>query len=234
MGILGQGRPGGRGDQAKGAWRLESLGIHFKHFQVPGAALGAGSAEGRRQRRFHRGAWVQEFPAWFVSGTCLQWGLIHPQHLLYPPAVTASPAGPLRTSDWVVLNCSFSRPEFPASVQWFRGPGRAPVQKSPHHHLEGSFLFLPRVSRADSGLWGCILTYSDGFRVSSTYDLTVLGNAARLPSHWTARPLLPSPPLPLTCGSPKKVLRSRTPPLLILDLAVRCPPFSLFAAFSRG
>lgn len=50
MGILGQGRPGEREDQAKFTWRLESLGIHFKHFQVPGTELGAGSAAGRRQR----------------------------------------------------------------------------------------------------------------------------------------------------------------------------------------
>ncbi|XP_028006201.2 lymphocyte activation gene 3 protein [Eptesicus fuscus] len=98
-------------------------------------------------------------------------------------SMTASPGGPLRTSDWVVLNCSFSRPDFPASVQWFRGPGRVPVHKSPHHHLDGSFLFLPRVSRVDSGLWGCILTYGDGFSVSSTYSLTVLD---------------PEPPVPLT------------------------------------
>ncbi|XP_024434794.2 lymphocyte activation gene 3 protein [Desmodus rotundus] len=97
--------------------------------------------------------------------------------------VTASPPGSLRTSDWVVLNCSFSRPDLPASVHWFRGPGRVPIQESPHHHLVGSFLFLPQVSPLDSGPWGCILTYKDGFNVSSIYNLTVLG---------------PEPPVPLT------------------------------------
>lgn len=113
--------------------------------------------------------------------------------LLYPCAVTASPQGPLRTSDWVVLNCSFSRPDFPASVRWFRGPGRVPVQKSPHHHLDGSFLFLPKVSPVDSGLWGCILTYRDGFSVSSTYNLTVLGNSSSPPALVTTMPCCPLP-----------------------------------------
>ncbi|XP_054430729.1 lymphocyte activation gene 3 protein-like [Pteronotus mesoamericanus] len=97
--------------------------------------------------------------------------------------VTASPPGSVRASDWVVLNCSFSRPDVPASVHWFRGPGRVPIQESPHHHLVGSFLFLPQVSPSDSGPWGCILAYRDGFNVSSTYSLTVLA---------------PEPPIPLT------------------------------------
>ncbi|XP_036312676.1 lymphocyte activation gene 3 protein [Pipistrellus kuhlii] len=130
-------------------------------------------------------------------------------------SMTASPPGPLRTSDWVVLNCSFSRPEFPASVQWFRGPDRAPVQKSPHHHLEGSFLFLPRVSGADSGLWGCILTYSDGFRVSSTYNLTVLDPEPPGPLTLYAgagsRVELPCP-LPPGVGTPSSLTAKWAPP----------------------
>ncbi|XP_004438888.1 PREDICTED: lymphocyte activation gene 3 protein [Ceratotherium simum simum] len=96
-------------------------------------------------------------------------------------SMTASPPGPLRTLDWVILNCSFSRPDLPASVHWFRGPGRVPVQESPHHHFAGSFLFLPQVSPLDSGSWGCILTYRDGFNVSITYILTVLGLEPSVP-----------------------------------------------------
>ncbi|XP_007935312.1 lymphocyte activation gene 3 protein [Orycteropus afer afer] len=90
-------------------------------------------------------------------------------------SMTASTPGPLRTSESVILNCSFSRPELPASVRWFRGWAQVPVQKSPQHHLVGSFLFLPQVSPSDSGPWGCILTYRDGFNVSITYNLSVLG-----------------------------------------------------------
>lgn len=96
-------------------------------------------------------------------------------------AVTAMPPGPLWTSSWVILNCSFSRPDSPASVHWFRGRGRVPVQESPHHHLAGNFLFLPQVSPLDSGAWGCILTYRDGFNVSITYNLTVLGLEPAVP-----------------------------------------------------
>ncbi|XP_045410422.1 lymphocyte activation gene 3 protein isoform X1 [Lemur catta] len=90
-------------------------------------------------------------------------------------SMTASPPGSLRTSNWVILNCSFSRPDRPTSVHWFRGQDRVPVQKSGHHHLAESFLFLPQVSPLDSGPWGCILTYRDGFNVSIMYNLTVLG-----------------------------------------------------------
>uniref|UniRef100_A0A8D2JP95 Lymphocyte activation gene 3 protein n=1 Tax=Sciurus vulgaris TaxID=55149 RepID=A0A8D2JP95_SCIVU len=90
-------------------------------------------------------------------------------------SMTASPKGSLRTSDWVILNCSFSRPDRPASVRWFRGQSQVPVQKSTHHHLAESFLFLPQVSPLDSGTWGCIITYNDGFNVSIMYNLTVLG-----------------------------------------------------------
>lgn len=90
-------------------------------------------------------------------------------------SMTASPPRALRISDWVVLNCSFSRPDRPASVHWFRGQGRIPVPKSPQHYFAESFLFLPEVSRLDSGPWGCVLTYADGFNVSITYNLTVLG-----------------------------------------------------------
>uniref|UniRef100_A0A8C3VWB4 Lymphocyte activation gene 3 protein n=1 Tax=Catagonus wagneri TaxID=51154 RepID=A0A8C3VWB4_9CETA len=96
-------------------------------------------------------------------------------------AVTASPPGSLWTSHSVILNCSFSRPDFPVSVHWFRGPGRVPVQESPHRHLVGNFLFLPQVSPLDSGTWGCIITYGDGFNVSITYNLTVLGLQPRVP-----------------------------------------------------
>uniref|UniRef100_G1T0T9 Lymphocyte activation gene 3 protein n=1 Tax=Oryctolagus cuniculus TaxID=9986 RepID=G1T0T9_RABIT len=90
-------------------------------------------------------------------------------------SMTASPPRSLRTSDWVVLNCSFSRPDHPASVRWFRGQARVPVHKSPLHYWAESLLFLPRVSPLDSGPWGCILTYRDGFNVSISYNLTVLG-----------------------------------------------------------
>ena len=127
--------------------------------------------------------------------------------LLHPWAVTASPPGSLRTSDWVVLNCSFSRPDLPASVHWFRGPGRVPIQESPHHHLVGSFLFLPQVSPLDSGPWGCILTYRDGFNVSNIYNLTVLGNfSSAFTLHHNA--FLPPCHLPPTYRSPKQGLCS--------------------------
>ncbi|XP_032110514.1 lymphocyte activation gene 3 protein isoform X1 [Sapajus apella] len=117
-------------------------------------------------------------------------------------SMTASPAGSLRTSDWVILNCSFSRPDRPASVQWFRGggQGRVPVQESPHHHLAESFLFLPQVSPMDSGPWGCTLTYRDGFNVSIVYNLTVLG-------------LEPPTPLIVYAGAGSRVeLPCRLPP----------------------
>ncbi|XP_021103757.1 lymphocyte activation gene 3 protein isoform X1 [Heterocephalus glaber] len=90
-------------------------------------------------------------------------------------SMAASPAGPLRTADWVILNCSFSRPDRPASVHWFRGPGRVPVQESAHHHLAEGFLFLPQVSPVDSGMWGCVLTYRDGFEARISHNLTVRG-----------------------------------------------------------
>ncbi|CAO2606588.1 Lymphocyte activation gene 3 protein, partial [Lemmus lemmus] len=90
-------------------------------------------------------------------------------------SMIASPSGPLRPSDWVILNCSFSRPDRPVSVHWFQGQSRVPVHKSAHHHLAESFLFLPQVSPLDSGTWGCVLTYRDGFNVSITHNLEVLG-----------------------------------------------------------
>ncbi|XP_057618073.1 lymphocyte activation gene 3 protein [Chionomys nivalis] len=90
-------------------------------------------------------------------------------------SMIASPSGPLRPSDWVILNCSFSRPDRPVSVHWFQGQSRVPVHKSTHHHLAESFLFLPQVSPLDSGTWGCVLTYRDGFNVSITHNLEVLG-----------------------------------------------------------
>ncbi|XP_054300451.1 lymphocyte activation gene 3 protein isoform X4 [Pongo pygmaeus] len=117
-------------------------------------------------------------------------------------SMTASPPGSLRTSDWVILNCSFSRPDRPASVHWFRnrGQGRVPVRESPHHHLAESFLFLPQVSPMDSGPWGCILTYRDGFNVSIMYNLTVLG-------------LEPPTPLTVYAGAGSRVeLPCRLPP----------------------
>ncbi|XP_029415677.1 lymphocyte activation gene 3 protein isoform X1 [Nannospalax galili] len=89
-------------------------------------------------------------------------------------SMIANPPGVLRPSDRVILNCSYSRPDPPASVHWFRGQARVPVQES-HHHLAESFLILPRVSPLDSGPWGCVLTYRDGFNVSITYNLMVLG-----------------------------------------------------------
>lgn len=130
--------------------------------------------------------------------------------------MTASPPGSLRTSDWVILNCSFSHPDRPASVHWFRsqGQGRVPVQESPHHHLAESFLFLPQVGPMDSGLWGCILTYRDGFNVSIMYNLTVLGNSLTL-LHTLPQPL----PAPLVTspdyGSPNQVLGSQWPTSLL-------------------
>ncbi|XP_075409244.1 lymphocyte activation gene 3 protein isoform X1 [Tenrec ecaudatus] len=90
-------------------------------------------------------------------------------------AVTASSPGPLKTPQSVVLHCSFSRPDLPDSVSWFRGPAQVAVQKSSRHHLAGSFLVLPQVSPWDSGPWSCSLTYRDGLRVSATYNLMVLG-----------------------------------------------------------
>ncbi|XP_021103758.1 lymphocyte activation gene 3 protein isoform X2 [Heterocephalus glaber] len=98
-------------------------------------------------------------------------------------SMAASPAGPLRTADWVILNCSFSRPDRPASVHWFRGPGRVPVQESAHHHLAEGFLFLPQVSPVDSGMWGCVLTYRDGFEARISHNLTVRGAAALCHGH---------------------------------------------------
>ncbi|XP_041592477.1 lymphocyte activation gene 3 protein [Vulpes lagopus] len=113
-------------------------------------------------------------------------------------SMTASPPGSLRISDWVILNCSFSRPDLPASVHWFRG--RVPVPESPHYHLAGSFLFLPQISPSDSGPWGCTLTYRDGFNVSIMYNLTVLG-------------LEPSGPLTVYTGAGSRVgLPCRLPP----------------------
>ncbi|EHB18619.1 Lymphocyte activation gene 3 protein, partial [Heterocephalus glaber] len=96
-------------------------------------------------------------------GTSQDRRLGHPE-LLLPP-----------TADWVILNCSFSRPDRPASVHWFRGPGRVPVQESAHHHLAEGFLFLPQVSPVDSGMWGCVLTYRDGFEARISHNLTVRG-----------------------------------------------------------
>ncbi|XP_037702848.1 lymphocyte activation gene 3 protein isoform X1 [Choloepus didactylus] len=107
-------------------------------------------------------------------------------------SMTASPPGPLRTSQWVVLNCSFSRPDLPVSVRWFRGRVPVPVPESPLHHASGSVLFLPHISPSDSGPWGCILTYRDGFNVSITYNLIVLG-------------LEPSAPLTVYAGAGSRV-----------------------------
>ncbi|XP_052576369.1 lymphocyte activation gene 3 protein isoform X2 [Peromyscus californicus insignis] len=90
-------------------------------------------------------------------------------------SMIAYPPGPLRPSDWVVLNCSFSRPDRPVSVHWFQGRSRVPVPKSSHRYLAESFLFLPQVRPLDSGIWRCVLTYRDGFNVSITYNLKVLG-----------------------------------------------------------
>lgn len=138
--------------------------------------------------------------------------------------MTASPSGSLRTNDWVVLNCSFSRPDLPDSVHWFRGPGRIPVQESAHHHLVGSFLFLPQVSPLDSGPWSCVLTYGDGFNVSITYNLSVLGNSPSLPSHLTTTPSCPPCHLPLTYGSSKAGLQQLMAPAIAPDLILQ--PFS--------
>lgn len=93
----------------------------------------------------------------------------------------ASPSGVLKLSDWVLLNCSFSRPDRPVSVHWFQGQNRVPVYNSPRHFLAETFLLLPQVSPLDSGTWGCVLTYRDGFNVSITYNLKVLGNSSKQP-----------------------------------------------------
>lgn len=90
----------------------------------------------------------------------------------------ANPPGTLKPSDWVILNCSFSRPDRPVSVHWFQGKSQVPVHNSPRHYLAESFLLLPQVSPLDSGTWGCVLTYRDGFNVSITYNLKVLGNSS--------------------------------------------------------
>lgn len=104
-------------------------------------------------------------------------------------AVTiASPSPALRISDWVVLNCSFSRPDHPASVHWFRGADRVPIQVSPHLYFAGSFLFLPQISLSDSGPWGCTLAYRDGFNVSITESFTILGNSTPLVSSLALTP----------------------------------------------
>lgn len=95
--------------------------------------------------------------------------------------VIASPSGVLKLSDWVLLNCSFSRPDRPVSVHWFQGQNRVPVYNSPRHFLAETFLLLPQVSPLDSGTWGCVLTYRDGFNVSITYNLKVLGNSSKQP-----------------------------------------------------
>ncbi|XP_005378882.1 PREDICTED: lymphocyte activation gene 3 protein [Chinchilla lanigera] len=133
-------------------------------------------------------------------------------------SMTASPAGPLRTSDWVILNCSFSRPDRPASVHWFRGPGHVPVQKSSHHHSMESFLFLPQVSPLDSGVWGCILTYRDGFKVRITHNLTVQG---------------PDPPTPLmvyTGAGSRAELPCHLPP----GVTTQSSPMALWAPPGGG
>ncbi|KAL6032310.1 hypothetical protein STEG23_026266 [Scotinomys teguina] len=90
-------------------------------------------------------------------------------------SMIASSPGPLMPSVWVVLNCSFSRPDRPVSVHWFQGQSRVPVHRSSRHYLAESFLILPQVRHLDSGTWGCVLTYRDGFNVSITYNLKVLG-----------------------------------------------------------
>ncbi|XP_004692621.1 PREDICTED: lymphocyte activation gene 3 protein [Condylura cristata] len=137
--------------------------------------------------------------------------------------MTATPPGSLRTNDWVILNCSFSRPDLPASVRWFRGPGRAPVEKSPEHHFAGSLLFLPQVSPLDSGPWGCMLSYRDGFSVVVTYNLTVLGLEPPVPlTVYAAAGSVVELPcrLPLGVGSQFPVTAKWTPPSPGPDLVV--------------
>lgn len=148
--------------------------------------------------------------------------LIGPFYFL---TVIASPSGPLRPSDWVILNCSFSRPDRPVSVHWFQGQSRVPVHKSTHHHLAESFLFLPQVSPLDSGTWGCVLTYRDGFNVSITHNLEVLGNSPPKLS-LLLTPFCPSPFL--THRPPQQVLSCRVPS--DCHVAV-CKPFPLWESF---
>lgn len=132
-------------------------------------------------------------------------------------SMIASPPGTLKPSDWVILNCSFSRPDHPVSVHWFQGQGqsRVPVHNSPRHYLAESFLLLPQVSPLDSGTWGCVLTYKDGFNVSLTYNLKVQGLEPVAPLTVYAaegsRVELPCH-LPPVVGTPSLLTAKWTPP----------------------
>ncbi|XP_036617590.1 lymphocyte activation gene 3 protein isoform X3 [Trichosurus vulpecula] len=87
--------------------------------------------------------------------------------------VTASPPGPIVTSGLVLLNCSFDRPDLPEAVLWSRG--QVPISPSSRHFPVGSLLFLSHVTLSDAGPWDCCVIYPDGFNVSTTHHLTVLG-----------------------------------------------------------
>lgn len=130
-------------------------------------------------------------------------------------SMIASPPGTLKPSDWVILNCSFSRPDRPVSVHWFQGQSRVPVHNSPRHYLAESFLLLPQVSPLDSGTWGCVLTYRDGFNVSITYNLKVQGLEPGAPLTVYAaegsRVELPCH-LPPVVGTPSLLVAKWTPP----------------------
>ncbi|XP_051817003.1 lymphocyte activation gene 3 protein [Antechinus flavipes] len=88
-------------------------------------------------------------------------------------SVTASPPGPIVISGLVLLNCSFTRPDLPEAVLWSRG--RVPINPSSQHFPLGSLLFLPHVTLSDAGPWNCCVVYPDGFSVSITHHLKVLG-----------------------------------------------------------
>ncbi|XP_072509908.1 lymphocyte activation gene 3 protein isoform X1 [Notamacropus eugenii] len=88
-------------------------------------------------------------------------------------SVTASPPGPVVTSGLVLLNCSFDRPDLPKAVLWSRG--RIPIIPSSQHFPVGNLLFLSHVTPSDAGPWDCCVIYPDGFNVSITHHLIVLG-----------------------------------------------------------
>ncbi|XP_007503729.2 lymphocyte activation gene 3 protein isoform X2 [Monodelphis domestica] len=88
-------------------------------------------------------------------------------------SVTASPPGPLVTSSMVLLKCSFNRSDLPGDVLWSRG-GIPLIPSSRHFPFEG-LLFLSNITVSDSGPWDCCIIYPDGFNISVTHQLNVLG-----------------------------------------------------------